>query len=107
MFSKSGDSFFRFSHVAALQSFSWKPLLKELSEKAPNLYAFLKAALSSQKKKSLIGMTASVLLKGKNMQMAQIPTIISVILYAGHASKQVCIYTQIYVILKYYRCSVD
>lgn len=50
---KSGDSSFRFSHVAALQSFSWKPLLKELFKNAPSLYAILKAALSSQKKEYL------------------------------------------------------
>ena len=74
--------------------FKWHNLCAELKRRAPTLYATLEAAswCSRSKTSPLTGveMAAGLLLKHRNQQMALLQTIVSIILYTGHASKKVC-----------------
>ena len=100
---KHGASIIRNTSPTDLTSFSWKQIIHELKLSAPTLYKFLKAvvirkgkgvALSTVKNKkhrsnSSVGMAASLLLKCRNKFMTLAQSVISILLYAGHCSKQV------------------
>lgn len=91
---KYGASFLRNLSAVAVTSFSWKPVVAELKKRAPVLYMTLKAALTRPKKRvdvSALGITAAVLLKCRNKFLSQAQAVVSVLLYAGHCSKQVCV----------------
>ena len=62
-------------------------LCAELKRRAPTLYEAA-SRCSRSRISSLIGVVM-VLLKDRNQQMGLLQTIISVILYTGHASKKV------------------
>lgn len=104
---KFGDSVLRDTSVAAVTRFSWKPLLEELKEHAPTLYAIIRAALRRAKRKvehSAIGIVASTILKLRNRKLSQPQAVISTLLYGGHCSKQVskhaCTYVKFFVGIK-------
>ena len=98
---KHGSSILRNTSSKDLTSFTWKQVVHEQKLCAPVLYKFLKAVVVRKgkcvakpriKKKgaSSVGIAASVLLKCRNKFLCQIQSVISVLLYAGHCSKQVC-----------------
>lgn len=92
---RCGDSRFRLSMPSSVTKFSWVHIVDELKARAPVLYSILKASLSERGRiipKSAIGIAASVLLKHRNRQLAFIQAVISIVMYAGHCSKQVCCY---------------
>ena len=91
---KYGASCLRNLSQAAVSSFSWKSVVDELRKRTPVLYATLKAALTRPRMRvdvSALGITAAVLLKCRNKFLSQAQAVISVLLYAGHCSKQVCV----------------
>ena len=108
---KPKPSVLRMKSSDELKSFTWKAVTLELKQRAPILLAVLQAAaesyrqrvprqtLSRRRKKgsklmkmareSVIGMAAAVLLKERNKNMCKLQAVISTLLYAGHASKEV------------------
>ena len=95
---KNDPSLFRRIPVAELVSFQWQKLIDELKSKAPTLLRILHA-ISSRKQNSEsiqqhhpgICMAAAVMLKERNREMCGIQSLISLLLYATHAEKQVCV----------------
>ena len=77
-----------------LEDFKWDMLLNELNKYAPIFINLLQCLTKTKTKRSsekaVIGMCASILLKHRYSRMSLIQKIISIILYAGHTSKQVC-----------------
>lgn len=82
----------------------------ELRKKAPNLLAILQAAAQATRSRkavpsisvvgmaadisvvgsfSVVGMAAGILLKTRNKHMCALQSVVSTLLYAGHASKKV------------------
>ena len=91
---KYGGSFLRGLSAHAITTFSWKPVVAELKMRAPVLYSLLKAAIVRPRQKvsvSAIGIAASVMLRCRSKFLSQAQGVISVLLYAGHCSKQVCV----------------
>ena len=94
---KNDPSRFRRIPVAELGSFQWEQFIDELRSKAPTLLCIL-YAISSRKHNSEsiqqhhrgICMAAAAMLKERNREMCGIPSLISLLLYATHAEKQVC-----------------
>lgn len=80
--------------VNDVKEFRWDTLLTELTKHAPVLKTILKAATKSRKPRvntdAVIGMFAAILLCHRNSKMNLVQKIISLILYCGHTSKQVC-----------------
>lgn len=94
-------SILRNTSPVALTTFSWRPVIAELKLHAPVLYAVVKAAIGRPKKKvdpSAIGIAAAIMLKFRSRVLSQIQAVTSVLLYAGHCSKQVCIYIYTFLI---------
>ena len=77
-----------------LKHFKWDTLLCELSTYAPLLRKLLELATKTKRPqvnlKAVIGVCAAILINHRNSKMNLIQKITSLILYAGHASKQVC-----------------
>ena len=99
---KYGDSILRLLHSISsiMGHFSWIPVLRELKLQAPILFSFLKAALAKRGRKMpqyAVCICASVLLKNRNKNLTLIQAIISIVMYAGHCSKQVSILLYQYV----------
>ena len=91
---KYGASVLRGTSSAALTSFSWRPVVIELKARAPVLYDVLKAVIARPKKStdaSAIGIAAAVMLKARNRFFSFPQAVTSVLLYAGHCSKQVSV----------------
>ena len=93
---EAGDSILRSAfNVNSLTCFSWKSILAELKMRTPTFYTLLRGALMKHRSRHLLvshrglGMTACVLLKHRNKHMALTQALISVVMYAGHCSKQV------------------
>lgn len=108
---KPRPSTLRVKSVGELKSFSWSEMMQELKRKAPTLLATLRAAaqshlprsppkavykkrgrqskLAQRARDSVVGMAAAVLLKERNQHMCKLQTLVSTLLYAGHASKKV------------------
>lgn len=90
---KHRDSLLRQTNYFAMKRFSWKRIIHELNSHAPILVSFVKSALAKCGRKVpryAVGVCASVLLKNRNRNLALIQAMISVVMYAGHCSKQVC-----------------
>ena len=88
---KYGDSVLRLSSLHAITNFSWGSLLRELQLQAPTLYSFLRAVLLKRGCKvhrHSVGMSATMLLKCSNKHLALAQGVISLVMYAGHSSKQ-------------------
>ncbi len=78
----------------ALENFTWRTVWAELQQSAPTLLKVLQEALPRQKRESeaakpVICMCASLLLKFRNPRVNVVQAVISLILQAGHASKEV------------------
>jgi len=84
-----------------LQRFSWESLLDELQDTAPTLLHLLRSCVTVKKPPShqrktnrsrdttIVGLYAAILLRHRNYQMNLVQRVISIMLYSGHASKQV------------------
>ena len=79
-----------------IESFTWKRLIDELKRYAPTLFGFLHACVqtkASPRQKNgdaVLGICAAILLKHRYFNMSLVQKILSIVLYAGHAGKQVC-----------------
>ena len=106
-----GDSVLRLLTVLELKDFSWKSVLRELKRRAPTLLQVLTAAASSRTRSNpgIVGMAASLLLNGRNPQLCIPLAVKSVLLYAGHSAKKVCMlttrYTKYAVVMYTCRCT--
>ena len=93
MTSTKGESILQSQDVAQLKLFSWDVLLNELSEVAATLRQILTCATKTRVTRSntneVIGICSAILLNHRNPNMNLMPKIISLIIYAGHVSKQV------------------
>lgn len=91
---RSKNSSLRGSSCGKLKSFNCKDVSKQLKKDAPVLYSVMKSAckrprLKGRTKRNVLTMAASLLLKGRNKTMCTMQSVVSVLLYAGHASKKV------------------
>ena len=83
----------------------WEPIINDMKVRAPVLLSILTAAASrclSGTTKSPLGMIAmasSILLKCRSNYICKVQAMIGALLYAGHASKRVCIMQKMYRIL--------
>lgn len=79
-----------------LKQFTWDMLLHELSTYAPLLKSLLfsvaRTRVAQSNTDAVVGMCAAILINHRNSEMSLIQKINSLILYAGHTSKQVCNY---------------
>lgn len=77
----------------SMKGFKWSELLTIVSKSAPNLFTLLSFATKTHgartNRSAVIGMCFALLLKHRNPQLNLIQKIVSLILYAGHCSKQV------------------
>jgi len=77
-----------------LKQFRWDMLLDELSRYAPQLKSLLLSATKSRVPRSntaaVVGMCAAMLINHRNPNMNLPQKIVSLILYTGHTSVQVC-----------------
>lgn len=88
------NSIIRENSKAGMEHFSWQSVWLELETCAPLLIIVLKQALkiiSTNKKDIILSMLICMLLKLRNPKMDYLQSMISLILYAGHAGKQVAI----------------
>ena len=90
---------------------SWDQLHSELSKNAPTLLSFLQACTKTRvarpNTKAVVGVCAAIILKHRQPKMNLLQKIISLILYAGHASKKVISSNvTINFILVYYLCTM-
>ena len=79
-----------------LQTFHWEKLVSELSSKAPTLLSILQVSTKTTiPRKNSVGavcMCAAIILKHHNAALSLVQKLVTVILFAGHASKQVSVY---------------
>ena len=94
MASDSEESFLRSQLKEDLKEFQWSRLHAELSSKAPILQSILTAATKTRVPRPnvhiVVGTCVAILLKHRNPKMSLLQKLISLVLYAGHTSKQVC-----------------
>ena len=76
-----------------IMSFSWSKLHEELKTFAPVFVSVLQSCARTKQPRvntnGVIGMCAALLLKHRYTKMCLVQKIVSLILYAGHAGKQV------------------
>ena len=85
-----------------LQSFQWKQLEDELETHSTTLFNILKKCTkNSSQKRSLIGVIAAIMCKHRRGSASLIQRLVSIILYSGHASKNVSELTNINSTLSY------
>lgn len=93
MSSDSTKSFLRSKAKEDMEEFKWDRLYTELASTAPVLLSILNAATKTRVPRRnahiIICTCAAILLKHRNPKMSLLQKIISIILYAGHTSKQV------------------
>ena len=87
------NSVLRSTDINDLHEFTWDRLLTELRKNAPIFLRVLHAAsetrLPRKNKNGVVGVCAAILLKHRFSKMCLGQKILSLILYAGHSSKQV------------------
>ena len=91
--SMSAVSFLGSGSIDDLNQFQWDRLHRELSTEAPILLSILinatKTRVPRPNSHIIVGTCVSLLLKHRNPKMSLLQKMISIVLYAGHASKQV------------------
>lgn len=106
MSSDSVNSILQSQNPDHLKQFNWEMLLNELCKFAPVLRRLLSLASSRVRRSNtdaVIGMCAAILINHRNPKMNLVQKINSLILYAGHSSKQVTrIITNVTVIIIIY-----
>ena len=95
MASDNTNSILQSQEPENLMKFKWNMLHDELSANAPQLKSLLFSATKTTRPRSnvqaVVGMCVAILLNNRNPKMNLIQKINSLILYAGHSSKQVCL----------------
>ena len=99
---KKTSSMLRKTSAEALKSFSWDDLLAELEKTAPVFCQILKECVNVKRRNgsakrrfystdsaTIIGVVAAILLRHHNEHLNLVQRIISILLYSGHAPKQV------------------
>ena len=89
----------------SLINFTWEKLLSELDTCAPTFMHILRGIVQVKRRerkpvkrsyrpseKAVLGVCAAIMLKNRNVHMNLLQCIVSLILYNGHASKQVRTY---------------
>ena len=93
MSSTETPSCWRYTSCEDLQNFCWDKLISELSVKAPTLLCILQAAtkkrIPRKNTKAVICMCAAILFKHLNSSISLVQKVVTTILFAGHAMKQV------------------
>lgn len=93
MASDRANSILQSQNPDNLKQFKWDTLLCELSEYAPVLSRLLLLAAKTKRprlnQKAVIGVCAAILINHQNSKMNLAQKLTSLILYAGHTSKQV------------------
>jgi len=95
MASDRGKSILQSQNPEDLKKFKWDTLLCELLKYAPVLSRLLLLATKTKRlrlQKAVIGVCATILINHRNSVMNLVQKPASLILYAGHTSKQVCTY---------------
>ena len=90
----------------SFKNFTWDFLINELSHTAPTLLSLFELLTETKSvrhnRKGVIAVCISLLLKNRFIQACFVQKVISLILYSGHASKQViCAIT---IIILFYLC---
>ena len=89
----SSDKTHSILSTESLKEFEWRTLLEELHTNAPVLVGILQAATKTRVTRlnggAIVGMYASILMKHRNPKMNLLQKIVSLVLYSGHAFKQV------------------
>ena len=87
------NSIFCEHSVASIKQFNWDTLISELEDKTPLTLHLLQNCFPHQAKSEVtypvICMCMAILMKGRNQKMCMLQAMVSLILYAGHAGKQV------------------
>lgn len=93
-------SMLRSSTIDSMKEIQWKSMLDDMKARAPVLLSILSAAASRRlggttkaPPPGIIAMAAAVLLKSRSNNICKVQAMIGALLYAGHASKRVCIST--------------
>ena len=93
MVSDSTNSLLKSQEVERMKSFSWASVLDELTNNTPTLLFFLHECTNTKKNHpntlAIIGACAAILLKHRLNRMSVFQKMVSIVLYAGHTSKQV------------------
>ena len=91
--SEAANSTLRSQSADALTAFTWGKVIDELAARAPTLLSLLEMCTYTRKPRrnrmAVIGMCTALLLKLRFHKMCLVQKIISLLLYAGHAGKQV------------------
>ena len=92
--SDNHDSLLRLKSKPAVEHFTWESVWLELQKNAPILMSLLTSLLPQSKRNSEASklplcMCASILLKLQNPKMNLVQSMVSLVLKAGHATKQV------------------
>ena len=78
----------------SLMGFTWNKIIEEASQHAPLLLELLKCCTSTKRPRanrhSVISMCIAMLCKVRCNDMSSAHKVLSIILYSGHSSKQVC-----------------
>ena len=87
-------SILRLKSKPALENFTWKTVWLELEQNAPTFLVLLVGLLPGSKQqldsvRPALCMCASILLKLTNQKVDLVQTVVSLVLKAGHATKQV------------------
>ena len=87
------NSFLRNSEVSG---FAWDAIVRQLKHHAPLFLAFMQACLYTKKPRknysAVLGMCTAIILKHRCREMSLVQKILSLVLYAGNAGKQVIIF---------------
>ena len=88
------NSIMKSQSVEVLKEFEWSKILHELAERAPTFLAILRGVTKTRKPRNntnaVICICAAILLKHRFGKMSLVQRVISLLLYSGHVSKQVC-----------------
>ncbi len=80
----------------SIYEFEWERVCLEIATHAPVLLKVLTAATKTRTQRpnqsAVIGTCFAVILKHRNPNLNLLQRVISLILYSGHCSKQVCLY---------------
>ena len=93
--SDGANSILKRDDPQCIKTFSWESFYSEISKFAPVLNSILQATSKRRMSKTNFNVVKCVcvalLLRNRNPRMNLIQKIISLVLYGGHSSKQVCL----------------
>lgn len=95
--SDSANSILKRDDPQCIKTFSWESFNSEISKFSPVLKGIFQATCKRRMSKTnfnvVLCVCVSLLLRNRNPRMNLIQKIISLVLYGGHSSKQVCLCT--------------